>query len=62
MSNTEYSRSEQIRLTTYERTCLGRSVMREIESVSVMIASGSDSEEQRRYLRTLRSLLERLMD
>jgi hypothetical protein len=63
MSNTKFSRLHLLRLDEAERRALARAVMGEIERLShALNASGGGVVSEKRYLRTLRSLLERLTD
>jgi hypothetical protein len=63
MSNTKFSRPHLLRLDDAEKQALARAVMSEIEQRShALNASGGGVEPEKRYLRTLRSLLERLTD
>jgi hypothetical protein len=61
VSNTKFSRTNVLRLDDAEQQALARAVMGEIERHSHSFnAPGGGTEPEKRYLRTLRSLLERL--
>lgn len=63
MSSTEYSRKHQLRVDDAERDDLARLVMAEIAALShALNAAAGGTEPEKRRLRRLRSLLERLTD
>ncbi len=64
MSNTQYGRTRQFRFDDADVNALARSVMTELQFCTTWMRDHQDqvTDEQRAFVRTLRSLLERLSD
>lgn len=62
MSNTEYNRTETLRLTGYEKHVLHKALMSELMAQTARVDDGPISQQRLQYIMTMRSLLERTAD
>ncbi len=62
MSNTQYGRQHQMRFDDLEKHVLARAIMNDLQKDSTWLAEHPDeaTDAQRQWVRTQRSLLERL--